>query len=105
MVTPVVKGRKGFVKGGGRLPNSGRAKGTPNKITRDTKEVMKLLAQDLTPELHDWIVRTSRRSPEKAVSLLLTALEFTQPKLMRTEVTGLDGSSLSVELSTKDSKL
>lgn len=99
------KGLQGFVKGEPRHKGAGRKKGTPNKITRDTKEVMRLLAQSLTPELEQWIRDTARRDKAKATSLVLTALEFTQPKLQRTEMTGLDGSALSVELSQKDSKL
>lgn len=99
------KGVRGFVKGLPRPAKAGRKKGTPNKITRDTKEVMRLLAQELTPELHGWITRTAKRSPEKATQLMLTALEFTQPKLQRTEMTGLDGAAFTVELNQKDSKL
>jgi hypothetical protein len=99
------KGVKGFVKGVTRPAGSGRKPGTTNKITRDTKQVMQLLAQNLTPELEEWIRATAKHDKGRAVSLTLTALEFTQPKLQRTEMTGLDGSALSVELSQKDSKL
>jgi hypothetical protein len=101
----VPKGHKGFVKGLPRPVNAGRRKGSVNKVTRDTKEVMKMLAQNMTPELEGWIRRVAVRKPDKAAGLMLTALEFTQPKLQRTEMTGLDGAALTVELSTKDEKL
>lgn len=99
------KGVKGFVKGMPRPAKAGRKPGSVNKITRDTKEVMRLLAQNLTPELEGWIKRTAKRKPEKATQLMLTALEFTQPKLIRTEMTGLDGAAFSVSLTSKDEKL
>jgi hypothetical protein len=98
--------RRGQFKPGVPRPvNAGRRKGTPNKVTRDTKEVMRLLAQSLTPELEDWIRRTAKRDPAKATQLVLNGLEFTQPKLQRTEMTGLDGAAFEVLLNQKDSKL
>jgi len=99
------KGVRGFVKGTPRPPGSGRAKGTPNKVTTDVKRTLQLLAEALTPELEDWIRRTAKRSPEKATQLLINSLEFVHPKLQRTEMTGLDGAAMSVELTQKDSKL
>ena len=97
------KGHKGFVKG--RAKTGGRGKGVTNKVTADVRKTLQLLAEDMTPELKGWIQRTAKRNPEKATQLLLNALEFTQPKLQRTEMTGLDGAALSVELSSKDEKL
>ena len=97
------KGVKGFVKG--RARTGGRAKGTPNKVTRDVRETLRLLAENMTPELEGWLKRTARRSPDKAAQLMLNALEFTQPKLQRTEMTGLDGGALNVTLNSKDEKL
>lgn len=100
-----MKGKRGFVKGGGRLPNSGRAKGTPNKITRDIRATITLLSQRNVGELEALIDRVAKQDPARAAALHIQILEFNIPKLQRTEMTGLDGAALSVELSQKDSKL
>jgi len=100
-----VKGKRGFVKGGGRLPKSGRAKGTPNKMTADIRTSIKLLSERNVLSFDALIDRVAKKDPARAMDLHLKVLEFNIPKLQRTEMTGLDGSALTVELSAKDSKL
>lgn len=100
-----MKGKRGFVKGGGRLPKSGRAKGTPNKMTADIRTTIKLLSERNVQGFEALIDRVAKKDPARAMDLHLKVLEFNIPKLQRTEMTGLDGAALTVELSDKDSKL
>lgn len=99
------KGHKGFVKGEARAKNAGRKKGTPNKITADIRTTIKLLSERNVTGFEALIDRVAKKDPARAMDLHLKVLEFNIPKLQRTEMTGLDGSALTVELSSKDSKL
>lgn len=99
------KGHKGFVKGTPRTPGAGRKKGTPNKMTADIRTSIKLLSERNVLGFDALIDRVAKRDPARAMDLHLKVLEFNIPKLQRTEMTGLDGSALTVELSAKDSKL
>jgi hypothetical protein len=102
-----VKGKRGFVKGGGRLPKSGRAKGTKNHepLRADVRATIALVAERKVLELETWLNRVAINDPQKAMDLYLKMIEYHVPRLQRTEVTGLDGAALSVELSAKDAKL
>jgi hypothetical protein len=101
----VPKGVKGFVKGMKRPAKAGRKPGVPNKDVADVRATIKLVAERKVLELETWLNRVARKDPDKAMSLYLNMLEYHVPKLQRTEVTGLDGAALSVELSAKDAKL
>lgn len=99
------KGVQGFVKGEPRAKGAGRKKGTPNKITADIRSTIKLLSERNVTGFDALIERVAKKDPARAMDLHLKVLEFNIPKLMRTEMTGLDGAALTVELSSKDSKL
>ena len=99
------KGVQGFVKGEHRHPKAGRRKGTPNKITADIRTSIKLLSERNVTGFEALIDRVAKKDPARAMDLHLKVLEFNIPKLQRTEMTGLDGAAMSVELSSKDSKL
>lgn len=99
------KGLQGFVKGEARSKGAGRKKGTPNKITADIRSTIKLLSERNVAGLEALIDRVALKDPGRAADLHLKVLEFNIPKLQRTEMTGLDGAALTVELSEKDSKL
>lgn len=64
-----------------------------------------LVAERKVLELETWLNRVAIKDPQKAMDLYLKMIEYHVPRLQRTEVTGLDGAALSVELSAKDSKL
>lgn len=49
-------------------------------------------------KVQGWLDRTARKQPHRALDLYLRLLEFSVPKLGRTEVTGLDGGPLSIQL-------
>jgi hypothetical protein len=89
----------------------GRKKGTPNKVTREVREVLKAASELLAPELAGWIRKVERGErdstgkdwfrrpdPKGAAELTLSMLEFAAPKLARTEVSGSDGGPLVVKV-------
>ena len=103
------KGVRGFVKGLPRPANAGRKKGTPNKRANedraDVRAMIAAIAERKILEVETWLNRVAKRDPDKALDKYLKLIEYHVPKLQRTEVTGLDGAALSVELSAKDAKL
>jgi hypothetical protein len=98
----------------GRLtqPTSGRAKGTPNKVTQTFRETVAALLEDNRENVAVWLQQTaegqrSRRvngktvpgrppNPEGAAKLLANLAEFAAPRLSRAEVTGEGGGPLTV---------
>lgn len=76
----------------------GRQKGTPNKVTRETREAFKMLFDGLVPELESWIRRTAKKSPDKAAKLVVEIAEHFIPKLSRQEIVGEGGGPLVVEV-------
>jgi hypothetical protein len=101
------KGHKGFVKGTATHTSAGRSsqRAPPNKNTADIRASIKLLSERNVLGFEALIERVAKRDPARAMDLHLKVLEFNIPKLQRTEMTGLDGAALTVELSAKDSKL
>ena len=69
----------------------GRKRGVPNKVTRETREVLALLIDGNLDKAQGWLDRVATDDPGKALTLLLQMAEFTIPKMARTEVTGRDG--------------
>lgn len=72
---PPAKGKRG----------RGRPPGSPNKVTADVRRCIALVAEQLGPELINWLKRTAKKSPAKAADIFLRALEYHIPKLARTE--------------------
>jgi hypothetical protein len=76
----------------------GRKKGSANKVTTEVRECVRLITENLAPEVEAWIRRGARRSPLGAAKVMLGLLEFTVPKLQRIEHTGKDGDPLVQEI-------
>ncbi len=74
----------------------GRKPGTPNKVTKEAREVFRALLEKKGPELEQMIDETRATDPGKAADLVLKAAEFCIPKLGRTEIAGDDGGPLTV---------
>lgn len=112
------KGQKGFQPGEKRMAGSGRAPGTPNKTTREAREAIvafvdketgrlerlldkiehgvPLLDENNQQRLCDnhmprWIIPPD---PAKAFDAIQSVIEYSVPKLARTELTGKDGKEL-----------
>jgi hypothetical protein len=73
------------IKGGYR-EGSGRPKGTPNKATADVKQAIAAFTSANVNKLDEWL--NSIDDPAKRLDLYFKALEYTMPKLARTELSG-----------------
>jgi len=80
-----------------RTSGQGRRPGTPNKVTRETREALALLIEQNIEKLQDWLDRVAETDPAKAMALLLQMAEFTIPKMARTEVSGPNGLPIVTE--------
>lgn len=100
----------------------GRKHGQLNKATKDTRAAMALIAEGKAASFKAWLERTAngmrergkdgkpgewivKPDPGRAAQIYLAAIEYHIPKLQRTEVTGLNGAAIYVELSQTDGKL
>lgn len=89
-----------FKKGDIKPPNSGKKKGTENKVTKDTKEAVRKLIENNLDNMTLWLEKVAAKNPEKAMYIIVNLLEYSIPKLQRTEVTGKDGEKFVPENTT-----
>ena len=88
------------IKGGAR-EGAGRKAGTPNKVTTEAREAVKALLDANLPYLQTWIYNTAEGlkddetgkyiilpNPGKACDIVQNLVEYSVPKLARTEVVG-----------------
>jgi len=83
---------KGIPKTGGRKAGVG------NKTTVDVRNAIALIAQDNAGNFARWLNEVASEDPAKAADLYLKAIEYHIPKLARSEVSGLNGGNLIVEI-------
>jgi len=84
MESKLEENRKGKPKG---LPKTGgRAKGAPNKATADVKAAIAAFTSANVTKLDEWL--NSIDDPAKRLDLYFKALEYTMPKLARSELVG-----------------
>lgn len=76
----------------------GRPKGSPNKITQDTREVFKVALQCLAPKLQAAIEQVMEEDPARGADLLLRLSERFVPVLSRRELVGEDGGAIAVQI-------
>ena len=77
-----------FVKGQPRPEGAGRQKGSINKVTRETREVIQELIDGNSGNLEGWLEKVAQDDPAKAIELCLKMMEYILPKLSRTEHSG-----------------
>lgn len=75
-----------FKKGEPRPPKAGRKKGSPNKVTVETRLIFKKLLDDLAPEVEGWIRQAAKKDPGEAANTVIRLGEFAVPKLARLQV-------------------
>jgi hypothetical protein len=84
-----------------RQKTGGRAVGTPNKVTQEAREMVKAILDSNLPYIQSWIYSTAegikddqtgkyivQPNPAKACEIVQNLVEYSVPKLARTEVVG-----------------
>jgi len=97
-----------------RKKNGGRKAGVPNKVTQEARELVKQLLDANLPFLQSWIVSTAegilddktgkyivQPNPAKACEIVQNLVEYSVPKLARTEVVGDEAKPIHYRLSWK----
>ena len=79
----------------------GRPKGSLNKATKDKREWVSKLLEDKEDDILDALDRLHKTDPDKALKHLLGLLEYTTPKLQRSEITGADQGPVELYLITR----
>jgi len=83
------------------LNRAGRKPGVPNKATQEAREVVKAILDSNLPYIQSWIQSTAegifddktgkwivQPNPAKACEIVQNLVEYSVPKLARTEVVG-----------------
>jgi len=83
------------IKGGAR-EGAGRPAGVPNKATADVKAAIAAFTSANVDKLDEWL--NSIEDPAKRLDLYFKALEYTMPKLARSELVGDKENPISVSL-------
>jgi hypothetical protein len=86
-------------KKGEKSPNQGKR--GPAKTTLQAREAIAKLVEGNTDRLQSWlddIAADDKQGPAVAFKLLMDVMEYHIPKLARTELTGKDGTDLTVEI-------
>jgi hypothetical protein len=95
---------------GGKREGAGRKAGVPNKATAEARELVKMILDSNLPNIQEWIHKTAEGimdkngkyivapNPSKACDIVQGMIEFSVPKLARTEVVGDKQNPLTVQL-------
>ena len=81
---------------GGKREGAGRKAGVPNKATADVKLAIAAFTSANVEKLDEWL--NSIDDPAKRLDLYFKALEYTMPKLARSELVGDKENPLTVQL-------
>jgi hypothetical protein len=91
---------------GGKRLGAGRKKGVPNRATRDARAAIARFVDRNAERLQAWLdeiaagtpakgsTKAIPPNPERAFQLVVSLIEFSVPKLQRSEVTGQNGAAL-----------
>lgn len=64
----------------------GRRKGEINKVTRDVREMIAVVALKNAGKVDAWLARVAKKNPAKAIDLYCKLIEYHIPKLSRQEI-------------------
>ena len=98
-----------------RKKTGGRAAGTPNKATQEAREAIKALLDANIPYIQSWLTSTAegiyddkagkyivQPNPAKACEIVQNLVEYSVPKLARTEVVGDAKAPVALTISWAD---
>ena len=77
-----------------RQKTGGRVAGTPNKVTQEFRETIRMLLESNAENVSVWLTQVAvgdddnKADPKGALDLLAKLAEFAAPKLARTEMVG-----------------
>ena len=71
-----------------RQKTGGRQQGTPNKATAKVRHAIAEIVEGNVGKVQEWIDELAEQDVEKAANLLIKLMEFTTPKLARSELSG-----------------
>ena len=77
-----------FVKGDTRINKNGRPLGAVNRSTEQMKLTIARAVNNTLDTIQKDLDEIKKRDPEKAIDLALKLMEYTLPKLSRTEMKG-----------------
>jgi arginine utilization protein RocB len=77
-----------FVKGDTRINKNGRPKGALNRSTEEMKLTLARATNNVLSTLNKDLEDIRKKDPAKAIELAMKLMEYTLPKLSRTEVSG-----------------
>ena len=96
------------------LNRAGRKPGVPNKATQEAREAVKAILDSNLPFIQSWIVSTAEGifddqagkwivhpNPAKACEIVQNLVEYSVPKLARTEVVGDEQKPVRMVVSWK----
>jgi hypothetical protein len=99
---------------GGKREGAGRPAGVPNKATTEAREAVKAILDSNLPYIQSWIQSTAEGifddttgkwivvpNPAKACDIVQNLVEYSVPKLARTEVVGDEKAPQRVVVSWK----
>ena len=75
-----------FVKGDTRINKAGRPVGAVNRSTEQMKLTLARAVNNTLDTLSNDLAEIKKKDPEKAIELALKLMEYTMPKLSRTEM-------------------
>jgi hypothetical protein len=97
------------------LNRNGRPKGIPNKVTQEARELVKNILDANLPKIQEWLELTANGirdendkyivypNPAKACDIVQNLIEYTVPKLARTEMVGDAKQPMQIAISWKKS--
>ena len=97
------------------LNRNGRPKGIPNKVTQEARELVKNILDANLPKIQEWLEATANGirdendkyivypNPAKACDIVQNLIEYTVPKLARTEMVGDAKQPMQIAITWKKS--
>lgn len=74
----------------------GKEKGTPNKATKDQRELITKIIDNNIENIQDWIDEVASTDKKRAFDMVKDLMEFSIPKLKSIELTGAEGKDLTI---------